>query len=60
MSGFTKYVLRQLLVGMIMVTAGLTCVIWLTQSLKFIEMIVNRGLTTGVFMYLTMLLLPEV
>ena len=59
MSGFSRYVLRQLLVGMILVTAGLTCVIWLTQSLKFIEMIVNRGLTTGVFMYLTMLLLPN-
>jgi lipopolysaccharide export system permease protein len=59
MSGFNKYVLRQLLVGMILVTAGLTCVIWLTQSLKFVEMIVNRGLTTGIFVYLTMLLLPN-
>ncbi len=59
MSGFSRYVLKQLFVGMILVTAGLTCVIWLTQSLKFVEMIVNRGLTTGVFMYLTMLLLPN-
>ena len=57
MSGFNKYVLGQLLVGMILVTAGLTCVIWLTQSLKFVEMIVNRGLTAGSFVYLTMLLL---
>jgi lipopolysaccharide export system permease protein len=59
MSGFSRYVLKQLLVGMILVTAGLTCVIWLTQSLRLVEMIVNRGLTTGVFMYLTMLLLPN-
>ncbi len=59
MSGLNKYILKQLLVGMILVTAGLTCVIWLTQSLKFVEMIVNRGLTTGVFMYFTMLLLPN-
>ncbi|MBL6931994.1 MAG: LPS export ABC transporter permease LptF [Rhodospirillales bacterium] len=59
MSGFSRYVLKQLFVGMILVTAGLTCVIWLTQSLKFVEMIVNRGLTTGVFIYLTMLLLPN-
>jgi len=59
MNGFTKYVFRQLLVGMILVTAGLTCVIWLTQSLRFVEMIVNRGLTSGVFVYLTMLLLPN-
>jgi lipopolysaccharide export system permease protein len=59
MSGLNKYVLKQLLVGMILVTTGLTCVIWLTQSLKFVEMIVNRGLTTGIFMYFTMLLLPN-
>lgn len=59
MSGLNKYILKQLLVGMILVTAGLTCIIWLTQSLKFVEMIVNRGLTTGVFMYFTMLLLPN-
>ncbi len=59
MNGFTKYVLRQLFVGMILVTSGLTCIIWLSQSLRFIEMIVNRGLTTGMFVYLTMLLLPN-
>ena len=51
--------LWQLLVGMILVTAGLTCVLWLLQSLRLIDMIVNRGLTTGLFMYLTMLLLPN-
>ena len=53
------YVLRQLLVGMIFVTAGLTCVIWLSQSLRFVEMIVNRGLSAGTFLYLTALLLPN-
>ena len=59
MNGITKYVLWQLLMGMIFVTAGLTCVIWLSQSLRFVEMIVNRGLSVGTFTYLTMLLLPN-
>ncbi len=59
MNGFTRYVLRQLLIGMALVTAGLTCVIWLTQSLRFVEMIVNRGLSSGSFIYLTGLLLPN-
>lgn len=59
MNGFTRYVLRQLVVAMILVTAGLTCIIWLTQSLRFVEMIVNRGLSGGMFVYLTMLLLPN-
>ena len=59
MSGLTRYVFWQLLVGMILVTAGLTCVIWLSQSLRFVDMIVNRGLTAGMFVYLTALLLPN-
>ena len=59
MNGITKYVLWQLLMGMILVTAGLTCVIWLSQSLRFVEMIINRGLSVGTFAYLTMLLLPN-
>ncbi len=59
MNCFTKYVLRQLFVGMVLVTLGLTTIIWLSQSLRFIEMIVNRGLTAGMFFYLTVLLLPN-
>mgnify|MGYP006096955459 CR=1 FL=1 len=59
MNCFTKYILRQLFVGMIIVTASLTCIIWLSQSLRFIEMIVNRGLSAGMFAYLTALLLPN-
>ena len=58
-NGFTRYVLGQLLVGMILVTAGLTCVIWLSQSLKYVEMIVNRGLSIGTFIFMTGLLLPN-
>lgn len=59
MTAFNRYVLQQLFVGMILVTLTLTGVIWLLQSLRFVEMIINRGLTTGTFLYLTMLLLPN-
>lgn len=59
MNGLTRYVLRQLLVGMLLVTLSLTCIVWLTQSLRFVEMIVNRGLSAGTFLYLTLLLLPN-
>ncbi len=45
MNGFTRYVLWQLLAGMALVTMGLTFIIWLTQSLRFVEMIVNMGLS---------------
>lgn len=59
MNGLTRYVTKQLLLGMAFVTGALTCVIWLIQSLRFVEMIVNRGLSVTDFLYLTMLLLPN-
>jgi len=59
MNSITRYMFRQLGVGMLLVATGLTCVIWLTQSLRFVELIVNRGLSAGAFAYLTVLLLPN-
>ena len=59
MNSITRYVLRQLVLGMVLVTVGLTCIIWLTQSLRFVELIVNRGLTAATFLHLTSLLLPN-
>lgn len=59
MNGFTRYVFSQLFVGMILVTTGLTCIIWLSQSLRFVELIVNRGVSAATFLYLTMLMLPN-
>jgi lipopolysaccharide export system permease protein len=37
----------------------LTMAIWLTQSLRFVELIVNRGLSLDSYLYLTVLLLPS-
>ena len=53
------YIFRQLLVATILVASTLTCMVWLTQSLKFVEMIVNRGLSINLFLNLTILLLPS-
>lgn len=47
-----------MVVGMLFVSIALTCVLWLTQSLRFVEMIVNKGLSIGSFLKLTMLLMP--
>lgn len=59
MKRLTRYIFGQLLVGMILVSFSLTAVIWLTQSLRFVDMIVNRGLSGGTFLYLTLLLTPN-
>lgn len=54
-----SYVLRQLGFGLAAVTFGLVALIWLTQSLRFVELVVNRGLSFRVFLQLTSLLLPN-
>ena len=59
MNGITRYIVKQLLLGLIFTTGALTCVIWLVQSLRFVEMIVNHGLSIMDFLYLTVLLLPN-
>jgi lipopolysaccharide export system permease protein len=55
----TVYILLQLLTGTVLVTVGLLCILWLTQSLRFIEVIVGKGASIGTFLTLTGLLLPN-
>lgn len=57
-SQLDRYVLRQLSVALLAVTGGLVALIWLTQSLRFVELVVNRGLSFRVFLELTSLLIP--
>ena len=52
------YIFRQLFWWTVLVASGLTCVVWLMQSLRFVEMIVNRGLSATSFLTFTVLLLP--
>lgn len=60
MSALSRYVFRQLFVGTLFVAAGLACALWLSQSLRYIDMIVNQGLSALAFLRLTALLLPNV
>jgi lipopolysaccharide export system permease protein len=54
-----RYIFRQLGLALIAVTGGLTALVWLVQSLRFIELVVNHGLSLGVFIELTGLLIPS-
>ncbi len=54
-----RYILRQLLAALVAVTTALVALIWLTQSLRFVELVVNRGLSLRVFLQLTGLLIPS-
>src|ERR1700759_3244769 len=53
------YIFRQVLVALVLATGGLTALIWLTQSLRFVDLVVNRGLSFFVFIHLTSLLIPS-
>ncbi len=53
-----RYLFRQLAGALLAVTIGLAALVWLTQSLRFIELVLDRGLSFWVFLKLTGLLLP--
>lgn len=54
-----RYIFRQLFAAQLAVTTGLVALIWLTQSLRFIDTVLNRGLSIGVFLRLTGLMIPN-
>ncbi len=52
------YVLGQILGPVALLTLLMTCVILLTQSLRLLDLVINRGQSAPTFLYLTMLSLP--
>lgn len=52
------YFMRQILGATLIVVGSLTGVIWLSQSLRFVDLIINRGVPPETLAFLTMLLLP--
>ena len=59
MGAITRYVFGQLATATIAITVALTFAIWLTQSLRLIDFIVNRGLPASTFFSFVSLLLPS-
>ncbi|MAR56328.1 MAG: LPS export ABC transporter permease LptF [Rickettsiales bacterium] len=59
MPTYVRYLIQHLAWPTLLITGSLTCIIWLTQALRFIDFIVNRGLSVGDFVYITSLLFPS-
>jgi lipopolysaccharide export system permease protein len=59
MDCLTRYVLRQALIVALLVGVIFSAAVWLLQSLRLIDLIVNRGLSLGLFLYLALLVLPR-
>src|SRR3954453_1030284 len=54
-----RYILRQSFSIMVFITAELSAAVWLAQSLRLVDLIVNRGLSAALFLYLALLILPR-
>ena len=59
MKKLNLYILRQVVVGFLLVSFSLLSMLWLTQSLRFVEMVTNKGLPLHLFVELTSLLMPR-
>jgi lipopolysaccharide export system permease protein len=55
----SNYVLRQLIGPVALFIFLLTSVVWLSQSLRLLDLVINRGQSAPTFLYLTFLILPS-
>ncbi len=56
---YEKYILSKIAGPMLIITLGITGIAWLSQSLRFVDFIVNKGLSIGTFFYITVLIVPS-
>lgn len=56
---YNKYIIKNLLWPILFITLALTGIIWLTQSLRFVDLIISKGIEISTFFYLSILLIPS-
>ncbi|MCA3244801.1 MAG: LptF/LptG family permease [Alphaproteobacteria bacterium] len=54
-----RYVATQAALATVVAASGLLALVWLLQSLRFLDFLVNKGLGVGVFFNITSLLVPR-
>lgn len=59
MRHLTGYMIRAAAGPTVFVTMVLTGIIWILQALRFVDEIINYDMTTGAFVYISFLLLPQ-
>ncbi len=59
MKKLNVYIANQVFIGFLLVAFSLMSILWLTQSLRFIEMITNKGLPLSLFIKMTSCLMPR-
>src|SRR5579864_2498342 len=59
MNALSRYILKQSFSVTLLVTGALTAAVWFAQSLRLVDLIINRGLSAEMFFYLSLLILPR-
>ncbi|MEL7018514.1 MAG: LptF/LptG family permease, partial [Pseudomonadota bacterium] len=59
MTSLDRYILRQFFGPFVLIIVVLTLVIWLTQSLQRIDILIENGSGFGLFFYLSLLIIPS-
>ena len=54
------YISKQITIGFLLVCLSLMSIIWLSQSLRFLDLITSNGISTGTFITMTSLLMPRI
>jgi len=60
MKKITRYIFGQLLFTVLAVTIVLTCIVWLVQMLRYIDLIANKGIPLLLFLEMVGYLLPNI
>lgn len=60
MKKLNTYIAKQIVVGFLLVSFSLMSIIWLTQSLRFVDLITNKGIEVSLFVKMTSLLMPRI
>ena len=59
MSGIQNYMFRQIGGPLLFFTFVLTGVVWLSQSLRMLDLVINQSQSAATYVYLTLLALPQ-
>ncbi|MEM8772367.1 MAG: LptF/LptG family permease [Pseudomonadota bacterium] len=59
MSSLDKYILRQCVTPLAMILTAVTMIVWMTQSLQRVEIIVEHGASIALFGFLSILIIPS-
>ena len=60
MKKLDRYICKQIIIGFLLVCFSLMSILWLSQSLRFLDFIASKGITVSIFIELTSLLMPRI